>query len=111
MNYQDFYRLLTDVSECDDFDTYAAEVGGSLPPEIDDARLLPLLSDLWAYGKDRNVATLRKLTGLSRAAFARVYNLPLRTLENWESSGSANARTAPQYVLDLLAYAVIIGGH
>ena len=110
MNCQDFIRLLTDVSECGNFDTYVAEVGGSLPPEIDDARLLPLLSDLWAYGQDRSVASLRKLSGLSRAAFARVYNIPLRTLENWES-GSANARTAPQYVLDLLAYAVIIGGH
>ena len=63
------------------------------------------------YGSDRTIATVREITGLSRSEFARTYHLPLRTLENWESSGSANARTAPQYVLDLLAYAVIIGGH
>ena len=108
MSYQGFLRLLTDVTECDDFDSYVAEVGGSVPPDIDDARIIKLLTDIWAYGQARTVEALRSITGLSRAEFARSYRLPLRTLENWEAEG-ANARNAPPYMRDLLAYAVIVG--
>lgn len=61
------------------------------------------------YGCDRTIETIREIAGLSRAEFARAYHLPLRSLENWESTG-ANSRTAPPYLADLLAFAVIIGG-
>ena len=44
---------------------------------------------------------IRKLTGLTQSAFAEKYNIPKRTVENWEST-SSNARKAPEYVLDLL---------
>ena len=37
----------------------------------------------------------------SKADFAREYNIPLRTLEDW----LAGRRTPPQYVVDLLAAA------
>lgn len=39
---------------------------------------------------------------LSKAAFARIYKIPLRTLEDWE----AGKRTPPEYVLYLLERAV-----
>ena len=45
---------------------------------------------------------IRKISGLSRAAFSRRYNIPLRTLEAWD----AEDREAPEYVLDLLERAV-----
>lgn len=45
---------------------------------------------------------IRELTGLSRVRFCEKYNIPLRTMENWE--GGVN--NAPQYVLDLLERAV-----
>ncbi len=106
MTYEDFRCMATDASEFDSLGDYIAEVGGSVPSSVSDADLIRVLTDCYTYGNDRTAETIRKLTGLSRAAFAREYNLPLRTLENWEGHG-ASARIAPGYVLDLLAYAVI----
>ena len=41
---------------------------------------------------------IRKILGISRSEFSRRYNIPLRTLEDWDS-GKAKA---PEYVLDML---------
>ena len=106
MTYQDFKRLLMDAGEFTAMDAYIADVGGSVPPSVTDEQLIPLLTRCWDYAHKRDAATIRQLSGLSRAAFAREYNLPIRTLENWEST-SPSARSTPPYVLDLLAYAVI----
>jgi len=46
---------------------------------------------------------MRKLLGLSQAAFGEKYHIPVRTIEQWES----NRRKAPVYVLELLERAVI----
>ena len=106
MTYQDFRRLFLAADDCVDLDVYIAEEGGSVPTSIPDARIIPLLTDIWMYHHSPTARCLRDMVGLSQAAFARDYKLPQRTLENWESRGD-NARTAPGYVLDLLAYAVI----
>lgn len=41
---------------------------------------------------------IRELTGLKRAQFCDKYNIPVRTMENWESG----VNKAPEYVLALL---------
>ena len=41
---------------------------------------------------------MRKLLGLSQAAFGKKYNIPVRTIEQWESG----RRKAPIFVLELL---------
>mgnify|MGYP000843743816 CR=1 FL=1 len=41
---------------------------------------------------------MRKLLGLSQAAFGDRYNIPVRTIQDWESG----RRKAPVYVLELL---------
>lgn len=41
---------------------------------------------------------MRKLLGLSQAAFGEKYHIPVRTIEQWESG----RRKAPIYVLELL---------
>lgn len=45
---------------------------------------------------------IREISGLKRVQFCEKYNIPLRTMENWE----AGVTNAPQYVLDLLERAV-----
>ncbi len=45
---------------------------------------------------------IRKILGISRAAFSRKYNIPLRTLEDWD----AGKKNPPEYVMDLLERAV-----
>ncbi len=41
---------------------------------------------------------IREASGLSRAAFCRKYNIPIRTMEDWE----AGRRIPPQYILEWL---------
>ena len=41
---------------------------------------------------------IRAMLGISRAAFSRKYNIPIRTLEDWD----AGKKNPPDYVLDML---------
>lgn len=45
---------------------------------------------------------IRELTKLKRNRFCEKYNIPLRTMENWEN----DVNQAPTYVMDLLERAV-----
>lgn len=47
---------------------------------------------------DEQVRDIRQRTGLSQAAFAERYEIPKRTIENWE----AGKREPPSYVLRML---------
>lgn len=49
------------------------------------------------------IKEIREASGLSRAAFSRKYEIPIRTLESWE----AEVRKCPDYVRKLLERAVI----
>ena len=45
-----------------------------------------------------DIRELRKSTGMSRAAFAKEFGIPYRTLEDWE----AGRRKAPEYVYTMI---------
>ncbi len=44
------------------------------------------------------IDAIRSISGLSRAEFSRRYEIPVRSLENWESG----VRKCPEYVEKLL---------
>ena len=46
---------------------------------------------------------MRKLLGLSQSAFGKRYNIPVRTIQDWESG----RRKASIYVLELLERVVV----
>lgn len=48
--------------------------------------------------EEMTIKEMRELLGISRAEFSRRYDIPIRTLENWESG----TRTPPDYVINLL---------
>ena len=48
------------------------------------------------------IREMRALLGLTQVAFSEKYNIPKRTIENWETG----KRECPQYVLELLERAV-----
>lgn len=45
-----------------------------------------------------NSLDIREILGISRAAFSRRYNIPIRTLEDWD----AGRKNPPEYVLEML---------
>ena len=48
------------------------------------------------------IRSIRESTGLSRIAFCKKYDIPLRTMEEWESG----RRTPPEYIPRMLYYYV-----
>ena len=107
MTYQDFRRMVADATEHTSLDGYIADVGGSVPLTVPDDALTQLLTACWDYGHERTMRTIRRIAGLSQAQFAAAYSVPRRTVENWESGSGTNTRTAPPYVLDMLAYVAV----
>lgn len=53
--------------------------------------------------EEMTIKEMRELLGISRAEFSRRYDIPIRTLENWESG----TRTPPKYVISLLEKDII----
>lgn len=51
----------------------------------------------------KSIREIREYSGLSRAEFSRTYQIPLRTLEDWESE----KHKAPAYVSEMLRQIVI----
>lgn len=101
--YQDFKRLLMDVSECNDLDAYIAEVGGSVP--LDDVTaVIGLLTAIWELGKEG--LTISKIASVSETSLrhlAMTYGLPYRTVQDW----SAGVRKPPEWQMPLIAYAAL----
>ena len=51
---------------------------------------------------DRVLKDLRAMTGLSQKAFGEWLNIPVRTIEQWETG----RRKPPEYVVELIEYKV-----
>ena len=101
--YTDFRRLLTDVSEFRDLETYIAECGGSVP--LDDVEeVIRMLTILWEMGRcGLTIKSISAACSVSVRQIALRYGLPTRTVENW-----ARGQTEPPvWQLPLIAYAVI----
>lgn len=47
-----------------------------------------------------NIKQLRTMSGMTQAQFADYFNIPKRTVENWETG----VRTPPEYVVRLIEY-------
>ena len=52
------------------------------------------------------VKELREKAGMTQKAFAEQFNIPLRSIENWEGG----QRKCPDYLADLMAYKLINEG-
>lgn len=101
MKYTELRRLLIDADECNTFEQYLAEVGGSLDAELYETEnaAYDLLADVWKLHESHTYRTLVELSGTSNRQIAVRYNIPIRTAENWHSG----VREITEYLLDLLA--------
>lgn len=100
--YQNFVRLLTDVTKFETFDAYVAECGGSIDND-DLPRAIHTLELIWTIGHEGvSVASLLDAAGVKMSVFSRGYKIPYRTLQHW----SGIDRKPPEWLLPMLAYAV-----
>ena len=100
MTYTELRRLLIDADECESFEQYLAEVGGSLDAEFYESEnaAYNLLADVWKLHESHTYRTVVEISGLSNRQIAIRYNIPIRTAENWH----VGKREIAPYLLDLL---------
>lgn len=82
--------LIRSAREYDSFRRFADEHSNAFPHVV--------LSAIYDFAYDYTFSCVRILSGMAQARFAQEYNIPLRTIENWD----AGTRTPPSYVLELL---------
>lgn len=103
ITYTDFRRLLTDATECQDRDSYIAEVGGSVSLR-DVTEVMRILDAIWTMGHDGlTIKSVSEACEISMRQIAIKYGLPTRTVESW----SSGERKPPKWQLPLIAYAVL----
>lgn len=98
MNILTLHSLILDARECDTLELFALECGGSLPESIPEERSMDVLAAIYSFSRDYTFSRVRNISGMTQQRFAWEYNIPLRTIENWD----AGTRTPPNYVLELL---------
>lgn len=70
--------------------------------------------EVWVYANkedvyaetDKSIRQLREMSKMTRKDFAEYFNIPQRTLENWESERN----TPPDYLVELIEYKLINEG-
>ena len=55
-------------------------------------------------GRGRQVKELREQMGMNRREFSEYFNIPYRTVQDWE----AEKRELPEYVLRLMVYKAVM---
>lgn len=102
MNYQLFLRLYSEALSYNDIDMFTAERGwqdwmDNYTPE----KVAKMLLSIYELATS-TIKEIRENRKISRAKFARDFQIPIRTLEDWD----ANKREAPAYVEILVKYAI-----
>ena len=111
-------RLIESASryDKDEFELYVSEAGWQdwledfvsedeeEPDEKEVETINIVLRQAWDIAMEQKdkIRQIRDLSGMRRKDFAEKYNIPIRTIEDWESGRS----NAPAYVKDLLERAV-----
>ena len=105
MTYIELHRLLIDADECETFEQFLAETGGSLDAEFYESEnaAYNLLTDLWKLHQNHTYRTMVEISGISNRQIAVRYGIPIRTAENWHTG----EREMTPYFLDLMAADVL----
>jgi DNA-binding transcriptional regulator YiaG len=108
MTYQLFQTALHWALESGDYEEFKHHAADSIYEEIGlgfktEERVQEILKFIWNHSFNRNVDFLICESGLGKSEFARAYNIPLNTLQKWLYTDTK----PPEYLLDLLAFAII----
>ncbi|MTD42448.1 hypothetical protein GIX45_28235 [Erwinia sp. CPCC 100877] len=106
MEYELFVTLYGEALEYDDVDMYIVERGWQdWMNDFEEDKIGSLLSSVYDLAH-KSLKDIRQDRNISRAAFSRLYKIPVRTLENWDSG----TNMLQPYVKMLIAYTLWMGG-
>lgn len=100
MKYELFATLYQEALEYTDLDMFVAERGWQeWMDNFDNDKLGDILTTIYTLA-NMSIKEMRESKKLSRAQFSRIYNIPIRTLENWDGG----TRKMTSYDKMLIAY-------
>ncbi|MBQ7851248.1 MAG: hypothetical protein IJ343_16095 [Clostridia bacterium] len=103
ITYPGFQVLLSDVHDCPDFETYAAECRGAVTVD-DAAEALRILTAIWSMAQSGlSIKSIAAACGLPVRRLALTLDIPVRTVEDW----SSGVRNPSPWLLPLIAYAAL----
>lgn len=99
MKYSYYLAYIAEAKNYESSAALLAEYG--YPPDcrLSPDNLVKAFDIIWAVSKGDFAA----LTGSNRAAFARKFSIPSRSLQNWE----LGTREPPEYILQMIGYILI----
>ena len=102
MKYELFTKLYGEALEYSDVEEYIAERGWQdwMDRYENVGNVLKQIYTL----SNSTLKESRERLNINRAAFSRMYSIPVRTLENWD----AGINEAPEYVKMLIDYTIFI---
>ena len=106
MTINQYHLALAEIDNYTDRDAFVSDLSlsSAFPDESDLSVTASELILIWdAY--HMTIRDLRTAAGLSRMNFSRRFCIPIRSVENWECTGT-NARECPTYVRLLIADAL-----
>lgn len=78
---------------------YTAEIQGDNVVVLDGEEVIEIYCN---FSAESEIRKAREEAGLSRAAMARIFEIPIRTLENWESGKRVPAHWAEKLIIEKL---------
>lgn len=103
MTYKLFLSLYSEALSYADTDMFIGERGWQdWMDEYPTEKLGTLMQEIY-FLANSDLKTIRHKYGYSRAAFSRLFNIPIRSLENWD----LGSRQMPDYLKILICYALL----
>lgn len=102
MTYHYYHTLISEYLKVRDKEQFLGEIGYPADLDLEPDQLVKAI-DIIAAVADKDISQLVKISAMSMMSFSKAYNIPYRSLQNWVSG----ERTAPDYVTQMLGYALI----
>lgn len=110
MDYQLFARLYHEAENYTDVDMYVGERGWQdWMDGYSEEKVGSMLCSIYEIAR-MDFKALRTKLQLSQVQMGIVYDIPRRTIENWESGNALKDREPPRYLVCLVAYTVFERG-
>ena len=105
INYELFLKLYNEAKSYDSLEWFISERGWQEWMNLfDDVDIIAkILEIIYEYSRC-TIKDIRNKLNISRATFSRIYNIPIRTIENWDTIPSK----IPVYTEELIKYTLFV---
>lgn len=102
MNYERYLTLVGEAMKCSTEESWIGEFGYPTETNLTTEQLISTLKIIYKVAKG-SFKELQELSKINQSQFAKKFNIPLRTLQDW----IAERRLLPSYVKQFIGYILV----